>query len=579
MPVKVAKTAGFCMGVRRAVNIALDAVHRGSGKVSTLGPLIHNRHVVDILSNKGVNVIDDISEAGSATVVIRAHGVAPEVQEQLRRTGATVRDATCPHVKKVQSIVKKHAAQGYKILIVGDPGHAEVEGLLGYSHGKGMVISSLDDLDGLGEMDKICVVAQTTQDAEKFERISAEVARRYKNSVVFNTLCDSTHRRQTEMRELAKQADAIVVVGGHNSANTRRLADIARSTGVPTFHVDSVEDLRGVPVDKFKEVVVTAGASTPNWLIRGVVDWIERAQERYTTQASRALRLAVKFFQDSGIQVSIGAALLTYASCRLQEIAVRPEYLVLAFAYVFAMQHLLYFTDREAAAFNEPARAMFYDRHKPFIISLSVAGVVAALALSVPLGLKVFGLVLLASAAGAGYNVRILPEGFMPALRYRRPRDIPASKDLFTATGWAAVAVVVPLLHASTPLSGRSAVALVFTFVIAFIRSVITGVQHIQGDRIVGKETIPIIIGKYRTKVLLAVLASVVAVLLFAAAYYGVVSTLGYYLMGCVIYACVYLYLYHERVIFQGMLFESVVDGSFWLAGIVALIWSATQGG
>ena len=579
MPVKVARTAGFCMGVRRAVNIALDAVHGDRGGICTVGPLIHNRHVVDLLSKKGVKVIDDVSEAGGSTVVIRAHGVAPDVREQLKRDGVTFRDATCPHVKKVQSIVKRHADQGFKVLIVGDPGHAEVEGLLGYADGRGVVISGLDDLDGLTETDKVCVVAQTTQNAENFAEISDEVARRCKNCVVFDTLCNSTHRRQAETRELAKHADAIVVVGGYDSANTRRLADIARSAGVATFHVESAEGLGDVQFEKFKDVVVTAGASTPNWLIRGVVESIERAQQRYTAPLSRALRSAVKFFQDSGIQVSVGAALLTYASCRLQEVAVRPEYLVLAFSYIFAMQHLLYFTDRAAAAFNEPARAMFYEKHKTFVISISVAGVVTALGLSVPLGLNVFGLVFLACAAGAAYNIRVLPEKFMPTFRYRRPRDIPASKDLFTATGWTVVAVMVPLLHASKPLSGRSAVALLFTFLIAFIRSVITDVKHIQGDRIVGKETIPIIIGKNRTKVLLGGLAGVVAIVLFAAAYYGIVSTLGYYLIACVVYACIYLYLYHERIIFQGMLFESVVDGSFWLAGIVALLWSMGQHG
>jgi (E)-4-hydroxy-3-methyl-but-2-enyl pyrophosphate reductase len=573
MPVKVARTAGFCMGVRRAMNIVLDAVHRGDDPICTLGPLIHNRHVVDLLAKKGVSVIEDVSQVADSTVIVRAHGVPPEVREQLERDGATVRDATCPHVKKVQFIVKRHAADGYSVLIVGDPGHAEVEGLLGYAGGKGIVISSVADLDRLTEMDKVCVVGQTTQDAEKFLEISREAAQRYENCVVFDTLCDSTHRRQAEMRELARQADAAVVVGGYNSANTKRLADIARSTGVPTFHVESADDLSDVPMDTFRNVVVTAGASTPNWLIKGVVEEIDRIQQRRAAPVLRALLYTMKFLQDSGIHVSAGAALLTYASCLLQEIPVRPEYLVLAFAYVFAMQHLMYYTDRAAAAYNEPSRAMFYEKHKVFIISVGLGGVVTALGFSLALGVHVFWLVLLAAAVGVAYNVRIVPEKFVRLLRYRRPRDIPASKDIFTAVGWAVVTVGVPLLHVLGGITGRSAVTLFFVFVIAFIRSVIVDVRHIQGDRIIGKETIAIVIGKERTKVLLGVMAALLAIVLFLAAYRGVVSSLGYYLIACVAYACVYLYLYHERIIFQGVSFEGVVDSNFWLAGIIALLW------
>jgi 4-hydroxy-3-methylbut-2-enyl diphosphate reductase len=563
------------MGVRRAMNIVLGAVHRGEDRICTLGPLIHNRHVVDLLGNKGVTVIKDASQAGDSTVIIRAHGVPPQVREELKRNGATVRDATCPHVKKVQFIVKNHAADGYSVLIVGDPGHAEVEGLLGYAGGKGVVISSVDDLDRLSGIDKVCVVGQTTQDAEKFLEISREAARRYQNCEVFDTLCDSTHRRQMEMRELARQADAVVIVGGYNSANTKRLADIARSTGVPTFHVESADDLRDLPIHQFRNVVVSAGASTPNWLIQGVVEEVDRVQQKRLSPVWRALPYTMRFLQDSGIHVSVGAVLLTYASCLLQQIPVRPEYLVLAFAYVFAMQHLMYFTDRAAAAYNEPARAMFYEEHKVFILSIGLGGVLTALGFSLALGLRVFWLVLLAAAVGVAYNLRIVPEKFVRFLRYRRPRDIPASKDVFTAVGWAVVTVGVPLLHASAGITGQSAVTLLFVFVIAFIRSVIEDVRHIQGDRIIGKETIAIVIGKQRTKVLLGVMAALLAVVLFLAAYHGVVSSLGYYLIACVAYACVYLYLYHERIIFQGISFEGVVDSNFWLAGIIASLWHA----
>jgi len=565
------------MGVRRAMNIVLDVAHRKGGRICTLGPLIHNRHVVELLESKGVRVIDDVSEVGDSTVVIRAHGVPPVVRAELERNGALVRDATCPHVRKVQSIVRKHAAEGYRILIVGDPGHAEVEGLLGYADGRGVVISSVSDLDALGEIDKVCVVAQTTQNAETFSEIGREAAKRYRDCIVFDTLCNSTHQRQEEVRELAKQADAVVVVGGHDSANTNRLADIARSMGVPTFHVESAEELPAAEIDRFRNVAVTAGASTPNWLIQGVVEAIDRAQQRHTPALARALVYGLRFFQDSGVHIAIGAALLTYASCLLQELAVLPEYLILAFSYVFAMQHLMYFTDRAAEMYNEPTRALFYERHKVLIISVSTAGVVTALAFSAMLGLDTFGLMLLAAAAGIAYNAPIVPEKLVRFVRYRRPKDVPASRDIFAGLGWAVVTVVVPFLHASPALAGRNVVAFFFVFAIAFIRSVIVDVKHIQGDRVVGNETIPIIIGKQRTKVMLGALAALTAAVLVVAAQRGVVSSLGIYLLSCIAYACMYLYLYHERIIFQGISFEGVVDSNYWLAGIVAFVWRLSQ--
>jgi 4-hydroxybenzoate polyprenyltransferase len=423
------------------------------------------------------------------------------------------------------------------------------------------------------------VVAQTTQNAGTFLEIGREAAKRYKDCIVFDTLCNSTHQRQEEVRELAEQADAVVVVGGYNSANTNRLADIARSTGVPTFHVESAEELPAAQIDRFRNVAVTAGASTPTWLIQGVVEAIDRAQQQHTPALARAFVHGLRFFQDSGVHIAIGAALLTYASCLLQELPVLPEYLILAFAYVFAMQHLMYFTDRAAAMYNEPTRALFYERHKVLIISVAAAGAVTALAFSAILGLDTFGLMVLATAAGVAYNARIVPEKLVRFVRYRRPKDVPASRDIFAGLGWAVVTVAVPFLHASPSLAGRNVVAFFFVFAIAFIRSVIVDVKHIQGDRVVGNETIPIIIGKQRTKVMLGALAALTAGVLVVAAQRGVVSSLGIYLLSCIAYACMYLYLYHERIIFQGISFEGVVDSNYWLAGIVAFVWRLSQPG
>ena len=358
MRVVVAKTAGFCMGVRKAMDSVLDASNEkgNNGHVYTEGPLIHNPQVLEMLKEKGIKSLGKDTDISESTVVIRAHGITPERRREIEATGANVCDATCPRVMSVQKVIDKHAKKGYSTIIVGDAGHAEVIGLLGYAMGNGHVISSSEEIPGLPDMEKVCVVAQTTQDMRKFASIVEKLKERYTDCKVSDTICSSTSRRQEEVINLSESVDAMVVVGGRGSANTNRLAQISASKGTPTFLVESDKELELKQLINFDNIGVTAGASTPNWLTQSVVDKIESFQAesvgKIRIRAARAFTLLIGSF----MYIGIGAACFSYSSSILLGIGPQFNFCAIATLFLFSMYILNHFANKEAVALNEPSR-------------------------------------------------------------------------------------------------------------------------------------------------------------------------------------------------------------------------------
>ena len=276
MRVILAKSAGFCRGVRRAMNTAMKLVHgRNNGDVFTDGPLIHNQQVMKELERKGVRETTNPEKLTAGSLVIRAHGIPPLRRNFLRSLPLRLVDATCPDVGKIQGLIKKYSGRGYYIVILGDPGHAEVTGLMGFAGDKGFVITGPADVASLPPVDPVCLVAQSTQVPELFERVAAVMRKRFRKMVVLDTICQSTKYRQLELLEIARTADAIVVVGDTHSANTVRLVGLASSLK-PTFHIQTTKQIKSSVFRAFKTVGVTAGASTPGFVIESVVRKLKR---------------------------------------------------------------------------------------------------------------------------------------------------------------------------------------------------------------------------------------------------------------------------------------------------------------
>lgn len=274
MEVILAKRAGFCFGVKRATQMAFEAAGKEQ-KTFTLGPIIHSPQVVQKLEEMGVGVVKDLTGVQDGTVIIRSHGVLASEMEEAQRKQLEVVDATCPFVKKAQEHVKYLSDAGYDVLVVGDADHPEVQGIVSYGKEKVYVVASGDEVKKLPKMGKMGVVAQTTQSFDNLKSVVTECLRRGGEVRVFNTICDATAVRQQEATELAQQVDCMVVIGGFNSANTRRLSEICTEIQPRTHHIETASELKAEWFKGADRVGVTAGASTPKWIIDEVMARLE----------------------------------------------------------------------------------------------------------------------------------------------------------------------------------------------------------------------------------------------------------------------------------------------------------------
>lgn len=275
MKVVLAENAGACYGVQRALDMAHEA-SADAGKVYTLGPLIHNPGVVADLEKRGVFVADSLDEVDEGMVIIRSHGVTPEVYDEVEARGIPYLDATCPHVARAQKAAAALAAEGCRVIVVGEVGHPEVAGLMAYARREGAkvdVVSAPEDVpDGLRA--PIGVVVQTTQRREVLDAVVDAIKRQGIEPVVKRTICLATRHRQDSAAELAHDVDAIVVIGGRNSSNTTRLAEICSAACERTHHIESVDEMDPAWFEGCDTVGVTAGASTPDNQIKAVVDYL-----------------------------------------------------------------------------------------------------------------------------------------------------------------------------------------------------------------------------------------------------------------------------------------------------------------
>jgi 4-hydroxy-3-methylbut-2-enyl diphosphate reductase len=276
MEVIIADRAGFCWGVKRALKIAEKTAEESRGTmVTSLGPIIHNPAIVEKLQQKGLKTERNLEDIHEGTVIIRAHGVSPDTLEEIQQKGLKVVDATCPIVKKSQRFAKRLTEEGYQVIIVGDKNHPEIIGILGHSNGSAIVLDDPEEASKVPLRDKVGLIAQTTHTVEEYERIQEVIRPRVKEMKACDTLCFETTRQQSSSVDVARQVDVMVVVGGRNSANTVRLANMCRETGVDTYHVESAEELQSEWFKGKKRAGVTGGASTPDFLINDVMQWLK----------------------------------------------------------------------------------------------------------------------------------------------------------------------------------------------------------------------------------------------------------------------------------------------------------------
>ncbi len=279
MKIECAESAGFCFGVKRAVDTVYRLLDQNKHDVYTLGPIIHNEQVVEDLSARGVTVAGapaDIpaEKIPDATMIIRSHGVGRHIIEELEQRGISYEDATCPFVKKIHQTVSEYSKKGYFIIIIGSPEHPEVQGIMDWAGAAGTVIETKEEAEAfvLPQKDqKICIVAQTTFNYKKFQELVEIFCEKGYDILAVNTICNATSTRQKEAESLAKRSDAMIVIGGTHSSNSRKLYEICKNQCENTFFIQTVEDLRELSFESFTSLGITAGASTPNTIIQEVL--------------------------------------------------------------------------------------------------------------------------------------------------------------------------------------------------------------------------------------------------------------------------------------------------------------------
>ena len=277
MNIHLARARGFCMGVERSIGMAEAARKNLNGEITILNEIVHNNSVVQNLENKGIGRTNDLDLVGSGTLVISAHGVAPRVIARAREKGLNVIDSTCPLVTVIHKSADYFIKRGYTVIIFGDENHDEMKGVKGHDPERIIVLNKIDSLDDLPDLEgKVAFISQSTQSMERFERAAKLVQKKYNEVRIKNTICDATRERQASILELAPKMDLMIVVGSHTSANSMRLAQISQQAGTPTYLIDNSTEVKHSWLTDVEDLGMTAGASTPDWVVLEVVETIKK---------------------------------------------------------------------------------------------------------------------------------------------------------------------------------------------------------------------------------------------------------------------------------------------------------------
>jgi 4-hydroxy-3-methylbut-2-enyl diphosphate reductase len=551
MRLSLAVTAGFCMGVRRAMELALISCNKSEPPIYSYGPLIHNPQVMQLLQKRGIRVLEEIPPPQTmrgGTVIIRAHGVPPQTKARLKAAGfSQIIDATCSRVIRVQQIIAQSALRGASIVIAGDADHPEVAGLLAHARTHGLSQTVKKILGGQGRLKSknsrrarpvslrrkllrpkpdrrlgrnrgyvvgspaetaclpaslrnLVAVAQTTQNQENFQQVCAALQKRFGEVRVYQTICAATRKRQDEVIKMAREVDAVVVVGGRQSANSLRLADLAAQNGALAFLVENEDEIPGKQLAGLDNIGVTAGASTPNWMIRRIIRRLKDLPGRQpASRLRRASHAWAVFLLRSQAALGLGAAALTLAAMRMQ--GLNPAWLPpsAAFCFVLTMHLSNHLWRRQTDQYNDPEQSVFLRRHLKILWSVAGASAAGALLLSFLAGWPSFFCLLSMTGLGVIYS---LPRQGVTA----RLRSLPGSKTINTVLAWGAVCALLPALPEYNgqvlPLP-----SLLYVMALMFIRNSLADLRNMQGDLFMGQETIPIILGPRYTRALLSLLS------------------------------------------------------------------------
>ena len=536
MKIALAKHSGFCFGVKNAVSRVVEEINSSDDTILVYGPLIHNPQTVKILENRGLKTIHSLDDIKGRSIAVRTHGAPIHELNTIKESASKIFNLTCPKVARVQSTIKTYSAGGCHTIIVGDGGHAEVVGLKSFATAGVTVLSSLEEADSIPQAAKYLLVSQTTIDRELFNSIEEKLKDKLSNMTVVNTICDSTENRQTDVHEAIKKGiDTLIVVGGKNSANTTMLATIGFAGAIKTFHIETEQELSFEDLKNSKYVLVTAGASTPGWIINNVLEKLYVIKYKKSNPLFRGIKTLAEFLVRTNVFSAVFAFFSTLFIQSTETITTFPLLPFISMLYIFSMYSTNNYFDREFLKLSNSSKYEIYKKFGNYLMLLSLIFLAASFYFIRDYSPVLIILLLLSSVFGFIYFTH-------PIKKIIDTFKLPFIKKLYgskivTNLGWLTVVVVVPSIQFRPDAS-------LVLFMAAFILCIITnrhltmGTIAYQGDFIFGRVSLPIWLGGKRT-IFLGRILSAVSVLTCSFAAYQTSSPALFLLLIPVLYCIV----------------------------------------
>ncbi len=506
MKIELSTHSGFCMGVKNAVLRIVNELNTTGDEIYVHGPIIHNPQTISILESRGLVTVKEADSLEGKTVAIRTHGIPHEKLVEIRKSASRLMNLTCPRVANVQAIIKKHSRQGYYTVITGDNDHAEVIGLMSYASSGVCVISSPDDVRKVPDSAKYIAVSQTTFDRELFSSIIEKLKDRMGDRLlVFNTICSSTHSRQEDVANaLRRGIDVLVVVGGKNSANTRRLAELGSEAGIRTFHVETAEELKENDFMKNDRVFVTAGASTPGWIINNVLEQLYYIQYRHGSILMNVLKKTLDFAVRTNTLSSLAAFFMALLAPVFTGAEKNYSLAAVASLYIFSMYTFNNCFTLPFLRESNPYKHNLYSRYRKPLLLLAILFLIFSAILTATHGPAVLTIFGISSILGILYSTKSV-KSLVHSTGISILKKLYSSKTVATTFGWVIITTLMPLVASDADITAMIALSLpVFSFI--FLRNILIDIIALQGDLILGRETLPILAGTEKTKWLAAIL-------------------------------------------------------------------------
>lgn len=536
MRIEIGKYAGFCRGVKRAVDGAFSYASRNRN-VFCDGEIIHNPQTLKLLKEHGVKTLSDEeikqTDISDGTVIIRAHGIPPKRRHFLKSKTTKIVDLTCPDVAKVQSVIKKYNKLGYRIVIYGKSEHPEVVGLRGFAD-ESIVISSEEDAKNITLGGKTLLVSQTTMSEKTFEKISEIVEAKSDGYVGINTICPATEQRQKEAEEMSLRNDIVIVVGGKHSSNTKRLYEIA-SSKTKAILVSEPEEITKEDLALAKRIGITAGASTPDYIIDECVEQIKSLK---ANAFGKIVKTVALFGLYSNLFFAISASLLSFAVCEILSLKQTFDTIAIISLYYLSMSLLNSYTNRNAQKIYDAPRAKFMNKHKYIFTAIFLLSIIASAVFAIKAGQNVFILTLFSLTLGVAYNFSYFPASQNTKMNSRlfffKASNLPAAKSLIISAAVTVLLNGLPILKhydnfnsflSTLSLNGYLGVlfSCALVFMLTFTRQALFEIRSVQSDKIAGVSNLLSIVNENLLRNALHILSIFVLLAMLA----GVI--LGYY--------------------------------------------------